>query len=111
MLVSGQSSSGVEDSVIVSGVYAESFILPPRAVWFQGDVAALPDIKDVLFDVILMDPPWDSKSVARAKAYSTMPVSACTALLQSLNTTALLHPGGIGKLIHVNVIYAHYFMV
>lgn len=89
--------------MIVRGLRAETFALPPRAVWFQGDIAALPALGDTLFDVILMDPPWESKSVARAKAYSTMPVSACANLLQSLTMSALLHPGGIGK--QMNIIF------
>ncbi|KHN81297.1 Methyltransferase-like protein 4 [Toxocara canis] len=50
----------------------EKFIVPPKCAFIIGDVSLSRHLiaRGMLFDVIIMDPPWMNKSVKRKKSYA-----------------------------------------
>ncbi|CAN0137560.1 unnamed protein product [Lampetra planeri] len=50
------------------------YVLPPRCSFLLSDVARLePLLQYGTFDLIVLDPPWENKSVKRSKRYRALP--------------------------------------
>ncbi|CAD6192177.1 unnamed protein product [Caenorhabditis auriculariae] len=70
-----------------------SFLVPSCSTFHIGDVTDVIeycDLNDKEFDLIIMDPPWENRSVKRKKSYSMD-----EAVLEQLEIGQLLSPGGI----------------
>ncbi|CAK4085505.1 unnamed protein product [Aphanomyces euteiches] len=65
------------------------FILPRHSAFFLGDVFKMPPMPNN-FRVIVMDPPWENKTVSRGATYKTMPHTQ----LSKIDVPSLAHPDG-----------------
>lgn len=71
----------------------ERYLLPPRCRFLLSDVTRMDPLVNSgdKFDLIVLDPPWENKSVKRSNRYSSLPSSQ----LKKLPVPALAAPGGL----------------
>lgn len=68
------------------------YIIPAQSTFIMSDFKVLPNLlKGSSYDVIVMDPPWENKSVKRSKKYSHLPEYD----LKKIPIQHLLSPDGI----------------
>ncbi|KAG8197170.1 hypothetical protein JTE90_011329 [Oedothorax gibbosus] len=67
----------------------EEYLLPPHSTFHLCDIKHIEILKGKKFDLIVLDPPWENKSVRRNKKYSTL---SCESLLD-LPIEDLCSPG------------------
>jgi hypothetical protein len=73
------------------------YVQPGACSWYWGDVADVNwDCLASVCGVVVTDPPWPSKSVSRASAYSTPSFSAIETLLRNIPVPSLLRSEGCG---------------
>ncbi|KAM8822733.1 N(6)-adenine-specific methyltransferase METTL4 [Spinachia spinachia] len=67
------------------------YVIPPRAAFLLSDFTRMRPLVRYgkRFDLIVMDPPWENKSVKRSRRYSSLPSSQ----LKRLPIPALASPG------------------
>ncbi|KAF0720311.1 Aste57867_400 [Aphanomyces stellatus] len=78
--------SGKEDMFLHQ---KHQYVLPRHSSFFLGDVFHLPPLPST-FRFIVMDPPWENKTVARGASYTTMSHTR----LADLDIPAMAHPDG-----------------
>lgn len=91
-------------------ILEDTYILPPNSSFFLSDLSNIPHIisyKDFRpYDLVLLDPPWQNRSVKRRKKYWSLTNED----LLKLPIPALLKPSGIvavwvtNKLQHINYV-------
>lgn len=61
---------------LLKEISLQKYIIPPKSTFLMSDLTRMEAILDaeVLFDCIVMDPPWQNKSVKRKRAYNSMPM-------------------------------------
>ncbi|NXN16712.1 METL4 protein, partial [Indicator maculatus] len=66
-----ENSSSSARIVVVMG---QKYLVPPRSSFLLSDVSCLQPLLSCKrrFDVIVMDPPWENKSLKRSKRYSSL---------------------------------------
>eukprot|EP00794_Sanderia_malayensis_P007727 gene7727-8566_t len=80
-------------SPLVISAFETRFILPSFSTFFISDVEEVHCLLDlgVNYDVIVMDPPWENKSVKRSKRYDYLPLKE----IESLPIEDLASEGGL----------------
>ncbi|XP_043099058.1 N(6)-adenine-specific methyltransferase METTL4 [Puntigrus tetrazona] len=69
----------------------EKYLLPPRSRFLLSDITRMHPLLNCgdRFDLIVLDPPWENKSVKRSSRYSSLPSSQ----IKRLPVPALAAPG------------------
>ncbi|XP_061778183.1 N(6)-adenine-specific methyltransferase METTL4 isoform X3 [Nerophis ophidion] len=65
------------DCATVVTLMGEEYVIPPRTAFLLSDFSRMEPLLRYgrKFDVIVMDPPWENKSVKRSRRYSSLPSS------------------------------------
>ncbi|XP_061522948.1 N(6)-adenine-specific methyltransferase METTL4 isoform X2 [Phycodurus eques] len=65
------------DEAAVTMLMGEEYVIPPRAAFLLSDFSRMQPLLRYghEFDVIVMDPPWENKSVKRSHRYTSLPSS------------------------------------
>ncbi|ETV85757.1 hypothetical protein H257_02340 [Aphanomyces astaci] len=82
-----QENTSDDDTLIMHA--NQQYILPRHSAFVLGDVFRLPPLPSI-HRFIVMDPPWENKTVARGSTYTTMPHTR----LVHVDIPALAHPDG-----------------
>ncbi|PRD30206.1 UNVERIFIED_CONTAM: Methyltransferase-like protein 4 [Trichonephila clavipes] len=59
-----------ESTIVIFG--SEKYVLPAKSSFHLCDVKSLENLKGKKYDLIVLDPPWENKSVWRKKSYKTL---------------------------------------
>ncbi|XP_055944921.1 N(6)-adenine-specific methyltransferase METTL4-like isoform X2 [Argiope bruennichi] len=70
---------------------SEMYVIPPQSIFHLCDIGDIVNLKGYKYDLIVLDPPWENKSVRRNKRYETL----CCESLMSLPIEDLSHPGSL----------------
>ncbi|XP_053716107.1 N(6)-adenine-specific methyltransferase METTL4 [Synchiropus splendidus] len=75
-LFSRVTENKMDRGVLVS-LLGEEYVIPPHASFLLSDLTRIqPLVKDgKTFDLMVLDPPWENKSVKRSRRYSCLPSS------------------------------------
>ncbi|KFM75515.1 Methyltransferase-like protein 4, partial [Stegodyphus mimosarum] len=65
------------------------YVLPPNSTFHLCDIRNISCLKGTQYDLVVLDPPWENKSVKRKKGYSML---SCESL-QDLPIKEFLNPG------------------
>ncbi|XP_054711394.1 N(6)-adenine-specific methyltransferase METTL4-like [Uloborus diversus] len=65
----------VNDTAVIKSTENEQYVLPAHSTFYLCDIKEL-HLRDKCFDLIVLDPPWENKSVRRKRGYSVMPCDA-----------------------------------
>ncbi|KAI6242830.1 Methyltransferase-like protein 4 [Aphelenchoides fujianensis] len=79
--------------VVESTINGRSYLIPPNSRFILGDVSSVRHLitRDEKFDLVVVDPPWQNKSVRRKTVYECGNSDDWT----SLDVPALLQPDGL----------------
>uniref|UniRef100_A0A3B4TYG1 Methyltransferase 4, N6-adenosine n=1 Tax=Seriola dumerili TaxID=41447 RepID=A0A3B4TYG1_SERDU len=68
-----------EDEATVVTLMGEEYVIPPHTAFLLSDFTRIQPLVHceygTKFDLIVMDPPWENKSVKRSRRYSSLPSS------------------------------------
>ncbi|KAF6737678.1 Methyltransferase-like protein 4 [Oryzias melastigma] len=66
-----------QDCAAAVTLMGQEYVIPPRTAFMLSDVTRMKPLVDYekIFDVIVMDPPWENKSLKRSRRYSSLPSS------------------------------------
>ncbi|KAM9712689.1 N(6)-adenine-specific methyltransferase METTL4 isoform 1-T1 [Menidia menidia] len=80
-----------EDRGAVVSLMGEEYVIPPRTAFLLSDFTRTQPLVQYgrRYDLIVMDPPWENKSVKRSRRYSSLPSSQ----LKRLPIPLLASPG------------------
>uniref|UniRef100_UPI0037E847B3 N(6)-adenine-specific methyltransferase METTL4 n=1 Tax=Semicossyphus pulcher TaxID=241346 RepID=UPI0037E847B3 len=64
-----------EDCATVVTLMGEEYVIPPHTAFLLSDFTRIQPLVSYArrFDLIVMDPPWENKSVKRSRRYSSLP--------------------------------------
>ncbi|XP_028288427.1 methyltransferase-like protein 4 isoform X2 [Parambassis ranga] len=82
-----------EDKAAVVMLMGEEYVIPPHTAFLLSDFTRIQPLVHYgrRFDLIVMDPPWENKSVKRSRRYSSLPSSQ----LKRLPIPLLASPNGL----------------
>jgi hypothetical protein len=76
--VFGKVISNVSDKGLSINVLGKRFLVPPRSSFLSSDLSQITPLYEYtsmagLYDVIVVDPPWENRSAIRGKKYAWLP--------------------------------------
>ncbi|GFU31641.1 n(6)-adenine-specific methyltransferase METTL4 [Nephila pilipes] len=76
-----------ESTIVIFG--SEKYVLPAKSSFHLCDINNIMNLKGTKYDLIVLDPPWENKSVRRNKKYKTLD---CDSLI-NLPIETICNPG------------------
>ncbi|CAN9506376.1 unnamed protein product [Ophioblennius macclurei] len=75
-LFSRVTENGADGASVVT-LMGEEYVIPPHTAFLLSDFTRIQPLvqRAVTFDLIVMDPPWENKSVKRSRRYNSLPSS------------------------------------
>lgn len=76
---------------IIKTINEIEYIIPPQSSFILCDIQLFKYINyPIKYDIMILDPPWPSMSVSRAKSYNTLTLSILEKYLSSINPEIIL---------------------